>query len=125
MDRRSAKRFHLRLRCFVTTLGPQPLHFEGRTENISRSGVLICPLDPSQCQGRLNPGDDIDVDLELPPNTHLKTTRSLHCRATLVGLRTGASNEPYLAASIHQMEFRDLPGQFLAELLESTNLLVM
>ena len=88
MDRRSAKRFLLQLRCFVTTTGPQPLHLEGRTENISRSGVLICHLNPLQCDGLLRPGEDVDIDVELPQNPRLKRTRSLHCRATIVGQRS-------------------------------------
>ncbi|MCC6863179.1 MAG: PilZ domain-containing protein [Bryobacterales bacterium] len=103
----------MQLRCFVGPLSADGRFFIGYSEDISRSGLLIRLGPPDPETALPMPGDDIEVDLELPPNRAFKQVRSLCCRATVVSIRNSVSGATYLAAAVHQMQFRDLPARFL------------
>jgi hypothetical protein len=112
MERRKAKRFPLKLPGYVAAPGQIDGHITGWSENMSRLGILI-RIGSGASLAPFKPGEDVEVDIELPPNPRLKKIRSLYCRGAVIETRPGASGEMYLALVIHQLQFRDLPARFL------------
>jgi hypothetical protein len=110
MDRRKAERFNTQLRCFLTPVGRPAGRITGSSENLSRVGILV-KVANSTAALMLAAGDDVAIDLLLPNNREPKS-RCLHCLATVTGVRAGSNGDLYVAGSIQQMSFRDLPPRF-------------
>ncbi len=112
MERRKVNRYVLEVPCFVSRVPRNGRYVAGQTVNVSRSGILIRQTATPCGELQFAPGDAVEIDLELPPNPRLNMQRSLWCRGAAVGIRAGARGETYLAVSVYQMQFRDLPEHF-------------
>ena len=98
-----AQRFQLRLPLRYRRLGEQQWH-EGKTENISRSGLLF------QADEALQPNSQLEISLVLPAEIAGLSATEVVCRGEVV--RTVESNEklsPALAARILQYHFQHGP----------------
>ena len=125
MEMRKDKRFRLQLRCYLMCGRTNSVLISGITEEISRSGLLV-RCDQNPIAKLPSAGEYVPVDLELPTGSNRAKPRSLHCHATVVGTRTGAGGETYVALAVDQMQFRDFPAQcFQAEDGEGTPSLLM
>jgi hypothetical protein len=109
MERRAAQRIPLALKCHLVTDPTAPGQQVGRTENISRSGVLVNLPGRPACVVMLNPGDHVELHLELPSPLGRRLPRSLHCLATVAWSRTTPESNTQVALAVQRMSFRDLP----------------
>ncbi len=99
-----AQRFQLHLPLRYRRLGEQQWH-EGKTENISRSGLLF------QADGPMQPNAQLEINLVLPAEIAGLSATEVVCRGEVV--RTVESHEkslsPALAARILQYHFQHGP----------------
>ena len=102
-----AQRFQLHLPLRYRRLGEKIWH-EGKTENISRSGMLF------QADEELQPNSQLEINLVLPAEIAGLSATEVVCRGEVV--RTVAGNEgaekklsPALAARILQYHFQHGP----------------
>jgi hypothetical protein len=109
MERRAAHRIPLALKCHLVTDPTAAGQQVGRTENISRSGVLVNLPERSACVAMLNPGDHVELHLELPSRLGRRLPRSLHCLATVAWSKAAPDGNFRVALAVHRMSFRDLP----------------
>ncbi len=109
MERREAQRVEVALKCYLLTNPTTPGQELGRTENISRSGVLVRLPAASACVSMLTRGDHVELHLELPSRTLRYPPRSLHCLATVAWSRPAGEGDVHVALAVQQMKFRDLP----------------
>ncbi len=101
VERRAHARVRLELRCYEAgkQLGP----VVARTLNISRNGALL--LWNAAATGNRVPiaGEQLDVDLELPPGA--RTRKCIRFRGQVVRVLTPENQPPRVAVSIGQMSF--------------------
>lgn len=109
MERRETQRVEVALKCYLLTSPTTPGQELGRTENVSRSGVLVRLPADSSCVSMLTRGDHVELDLELPSRLPRHPPRSLHCLATVAWSRPAGGGEMHVALAVQQMKFRDLP----------------
>ena len=109
MERRAAQRIPLALKCYLVTDPTVPGQQVGRTENISRSGVLVNLPGRPACVAALNPGDHVELHLELPSRLGRRLPRSLHCTGTVAWSETAPEGNFRVALAVQRMSFRDLP----------------
>jgi hypothetical protein len=109
MERRVAQRVPLELKCYLVTDPTAPGQQVGRTENISRSGVLVNLPERSACVVALNSGDHVELHLELPSRLGRRLPRSLHCVATVAWYEPTPEGRFRVALAVQRMSFRDLP----------------
>ena len=109
MERRAAQRIRLALKCYLVTDPTAAGQQVGRTENISRSGVLVNLPGRPACVAALIPGDHVELHLELPPRLGRRLPRSLHCLATVAWSETTREGDSRVALAVQRMSFRDLP----------------
>ncbi len=109
MDRRAAQRIPLALKCYLVTDPTAAGQQVGRTENISRSGVLVNLPESPACVAELKPGDHVELHLELPSRLGRRLPRSLHCMATVAWSRANPESNFQVALAVQRMSFRDLP----------------
>jgi hypothetical protein len=103
----------VQLRCFITHARAGGGHLIGYAENLSRFSVVVRCVDQSSVAIDFpQPGDPIQVYVELPQQRPSVRVRCLHCIATVTGTPTGMQGERLLAASVADMQFRDLPTRF-------------
>lgn len=93
----------------------------GRTENVSRSGVLVRLEGEAGLAERLLQGDFIEADIELPGRSS-SLRRSLYCRGIAVWWRE-LEGDLVLALAVEHLRFRDLPRRHVDA--ESARSLVM
>jgi hypothetical protein len=109
MERRAAHRVPLELKCYVVTDPTAPGQLVGRTANVSRSGVLVNLPGRPACVAMLNPGDHVELHLELPSRLGRRLPRSLHCLARVAWCKTAPEGNFQVALAVQRMSFRDLP----------------
>jgi len=98
-----AQRFQLRLPLRYRRLGEQQWH-EGKTENISRSGLLF------QADEALQPNSQLEISLVLPAEIAGLSATEVVCRGEVVRtVETGDKLSPALAARILQYHFQHGP----------------
>ena len=105
------------LRCFVTGPALAGGCIPGFTVNLSRFGVLVRCDNANSCGSRLlGVGDDVEIDIVLP-SSRQEMPRSLHCYAAVTRVLSECDGTYYFAASIDEMQFRDLPMRFINMLM--------
>ena len=109
MERRAAQRIPLALKCYLVTDPTATGQQVGRSENISRSGVLVNLPERSACVAALNPGDHVELHLELPSRLGRRLPRSLHCVGTVAWSKETPEGSFRVALAVQRMSFRDLP----------------
>ena len=109
MERRTAQRIPLALKCYLVTDPTAAGQQVGRTENVSRSGVLVSLPGRPACVAALNPGDHVELHLELPSRPGRRLPRSLHCLAMIAWSRATPEGASQVALAVQRMSFRDLP----------------
>jgi hypothetical protein len=102
----------LELRCFISHPRAAAGHLSGYAEHLSRSAVRVRCVHASGAATLLpQPGDHIQVYVELPAQ-RLDCRRCLYCIATVTNTPATPDGGLVIAASIEEMQFRDLPARF-------------
>ncbi len=109
-DRRRSARFALSCQCRLRSPFQDFPELAAVTLNISRTGLFVRLLSPLPAQDPPQPGQLVEVNVELPEPANRK--RCLHCEGVIVRLEGRES--PALAVRVRRMEFRgrtSVPGR--------------
>jgi hypothetical protein len=104
IERRSGRRFSLRLSCRVCLVSTERAEFAGTAINISRSGILV-GLDAAQISSVLKPDDVVRVVVDLPRHP-LFSPRCMEFTATVVRI-VAAEAETQVAFEFRRMQIKD------------------
>ena len=103
----------LQLRCFITWPREATSYILGYVEHLSRFSVRVrCADESSAASCLLEKGDLVQIYIELPAQRVSGLRRSLYCVATVTDTSRSADGERMIAASVEDMQFRDLPERF-------------
>jgi c-di-GMP-binding flagellar brake protein YcgR len=104
INRRESPRIEIKLRCHVTSPALW-VRSAISTENISRSGMLLCwradggPLPIPEI------GQIVTVEVELPAN-HGFGQKCIHCQGTVIRVAEPDTDCPRVALQVNYMDFR-------------------
>lgn len=104
INRREFPRIEVQLKCRLESSRDWTRSWSGRTENISRTGILmVCFAD-----GLAVPaiGETVGVEIQLPPHDRFGP-RCIHCQASVMRVQENGT-ALYVALSTNQMQFRSL-----------------
>ncbi len=112
MNRRENPRMEIELRCHVTAplLGQRGAM---RTENLSRSGVLIAWADEGGATPPPAVGQVLTVEIELPAS-HGFGPKCIHCQGTVARVTERDGDCPRVALRVNYMDFRSFHDRLRA-----------
>jgi len=111
INRRESPRIEIQLRCHVTSPALWA-RSAMKTENISRSGVLVVWAGEGPTVPVPGLGQILTVEIELPEN-HGFGQKCIHCQGTVTRV-TGAPESPNVALRVNYMDFRSFHDRIRA-----------
>jgi hypothetical protein len=112
MNRRENPRMEIALRCHVTS----PVFGQRgamRTENLSRSGVLIAWKSEDGAAPPPAEGQILTVEIELPA-THGFEPKCIHCQGVVTRISQRDGDFPRVALRVNYMDFRSFHDRLRA-----------
>jgi PilZ domain len=103
INRRESPRIEIQLRCHVTSPALW-VRSTMKTENISRSGLLMCWSGEGPTVPVPGVGQIVTVEIELPAN-HGFGQKCIHCQGTVTRV-IGPPEAPKVALRVNYMDFR-------------------
>ena len=111
INRRESPRIEIQLRCHVTSPALW-VRCTMTTENMSRSGLLICWSSEGPTVTVPGLGQIITVEIELPAN-HGFGQKCIHCQGSVIRV-IGTPESPKVALRVNYIDFRSFHDQIRA-----------